>query len=103
METAVLPYQKPPKRKAYRVRLVFSSGSKQFLNDLADSISKFTGIRKKNIYQQRGSFSLIYYKTAALKILKFMYSETEKNNLYLDRKYKRYLYLLRAERERLKT
>lgn len=95
-----LTLSKPPRRNAYRVRLVFSSGSKRFLKDLADSISKFTEIRKKSIYQQRKSFSLVYCKTTALKILKFMYSGIEQNKLYLDRKYKRYLHLLKSEKNR---
>lgn len=98
-----LALSKPPKRRAYRVQLVFSSGSKQFLNELTDSISKLIGIRKGNIYQQRRSFSLVYCKTAALEILKFMYSGIGKNGLYLDRKYKRYLYLLKAEANRSKA
>lgn len=95
------PYKN--ENRAYRVRLVFTSGSKQFLNDIGSSISEFTEIQSKNIYQQIKSFYLVYCKTAALKILKFMYSDTERNKLYLDRKYERYLHLLKSEKNRLKN
>ena len=90
-------------QKAYRVKLVFSSGNKNFLDDIVDTIFKFTKIQDKNIYQQRGAFNLVYCKSRGLKILEFMYSEVKKTNLYLERKYKHYLYLLEAEENRLKT
>jgi hypothetical protein len=88
---------RPPKRNAHHVRVVFSSGSRQFLNDLAGSISKSTEIQEKHIYQQTRSFNLTYFKATSLKILRFMYSEIEKDGLYLDRKYGRYLSLLKTE------
>ncbi|MCJ7792651.1 MAG: hypothetical protein MUP45_01620 [Candidatus Marinimicrobia bacterium] len=95
------PYKN--KNRAYRVRLVLTSGSKQFLNDIGSSISEFTEIQSKNIYQQVNSFHLVYCKTAALKILRFMYSDIEQNKLYLDRKYERYLHLLKIKKIRSKT
>lgn len=95
------PYK--DKNRAYRVRLVFTSGSRQFLNDIANSISRFTCVQNRSIYryQQARSFNLVYCKTAALSILKFMYTDVEKNKLYLDRKHKRYLHLLKSEKNRV--
>jgi len=95
-----LTLSKPPKRKAYCVRLIFASGSKRFLGDIANVISRHVGVKKGSIYQNTRSFNLVYYKKVSLKILRFMYLDTERNKLYLDRKYKHYLHLLKSEKNR---
>ena len=98
-----LTLSRPASHRAYRATVVFTSGSKHFLTNLSEIISIFTTTPQRKLYQQKNWFYLTYFKAVSLKILKLMYHRTEKNKLYLDRKYERYLTLLQAEKTRLET
>lgn len=89
-----LSFYKPKNRKVTIVRLYFISGSKIFLDQLSNIFSKNLDCSKRNIYRGNGEFRIFYGKYAALKILNFLYKNTGKNKLYLERKYRRYLMLL---------
>jgi hypothetical protein len=95
-----LTLSKPPHRTAYKANLIFTSGSKQFLNKLSELITKYTGVPKRILYPGCNCFYLVYFKKATLKILKFMYSNLEDISLFLNRKFERYLFLLDHEKNR---
>jgi len=72
------------------IRVVFTSGSKNFLEQLSSNLSKVLGIRKRLVRLSHRSYQLYYFTQEGLKILRFIYKDAEKNNLYLDRKYRFY-------------
>ncbi len=80
--------------------LGFSSGNKDFLNDLIALVAKHTGIKHKGARKRfkttpKGfastSYMMEYYSTNAIKVADWMFSDLQKNDLYLNRKYKTYL------------
>lgn len=75
-----------------RVAIIFTSGSKNFLRQLAIKISTLVRIPLRRIYYNSGAYRLVYKKITSLKILKFMYTELS-SSLYLNRKYQHYLRL----------
>lgn len=75
-------------RKAYRLRITFTCGSKQFLESLSKRLNTVLRIGDKNIYFQH-AYKLMYNKYDSLKILDFMYKDLDKAP-FLDRKYDKY-------------
>lgn len=72
------------------IRVVFTSGGKDFLEQLSDKLSRCLGIRKRPICLSHYSYQLYYFTQEGLKVLNFIYRNAERDNLYLDRKYKFY-------------
>lgn len=70
--------------------VVFTSGSKDFLVQLSDRLSKALKIRKRAVYLSHYSYQLHYFVQEGLKILNFIYQNAEKDKLHLDKKYKFY-------------
>lgn len=75
-----------------RVRVIFTSGSKRFLEKLNEKFRDFLGLSIKKLYPNSFAYQLVYSKEDALKVLDFMYKDTH-DKLYLDRKYKKYCQL----------
>ncbi|MEK7101444.1 MAG: LAGLIDADG family homing endonuclease [Patescibacteria group bacterium] len=79
----------------------FSSGNRKFLEDLKNIISRSTetsatqGVRKKLKNTPKKvisvTYMLEYYTSKAMKIANWLYSNLGKDDLFLDRKYKKYL------------
>jgi len=69
------------------IRVVFTSGSRDFLEQLSEKIAESLKIRKRPIYISHRSYQLCYFTQEGLKLLNFVYKGVEKDNLYLDRKY----------------
>lgn len=69
------------------IRVVFTSGSGGFLEQLSEKIAESLKIRRRPIYISHYSYQLCYFTQEGLKLLNFIYREAEKDNLYLDRKY----------------
>lgn len=76
----------PKGRKVHRIRLIFVSGSCDFLDGLMGYLKVILKISLKNLYEQRRIFYLRYSKKDSLKILSFMYKNLE-GAPYLERKY----------------
>ncbi len=72
------------------IRVVFTSGSKDFLEQLSDNLSKALKIRKRPVRLSHYSYQLYYFTQEGLKILNFIYENAERNKFYLNRKYKFY-------------
>jgi len=76
-------------RSAIRLRVVFTSGSFTFLNQLAERLQSLLQFKPKNIYSESRAFNLKYSKREGLKILDYMYNDSDKSP-YLKRKYEIY-------------
>lgn len=82
---------------ARRVKLFFTSGGKIFLKQLSKILFNLLKVPERNIYDLNGCFGIYYPKSTALKILDFLYKDTQKSQLYLERKHQRYLMLLKEK------
>lgn len=74
---------------------VFTCGSKEFLEELANCISKNIGTKQLNVYNSRRSFMLSYSTSDSVKIFCYIYKNVE-SGIYLKRKaeiYKQYFKL----------
>jgi len=72
------------------IKVIFTSGSRDFLAQLSEKIAKSLKIRERPIYISHYSYQLCYFTQEGLKLLNFIYRKTGRNNLYLDRKYNFY-------------
>jgi len=79
----------PRGRTTVRLRVIFSSGSTAFLNELALIISSVLQIRIPRIYQATRAFNLTTGGISAFKILEYIYKDLDKVP-YLERKYRKY-------------
>ena len=78
-----------------RVKIIFTSGSKDFLSALSGALEKYCVGRLAKIYNSRRSYQLLYTSKEALMVLNFIYDGlNEKEILYLDRKYNKYKQLV---------
>ena len=88
-------YTRGPRGKA--VQIIFTSGSKLFLEKLNDEIRSRLGISLKNITFQAYSYRLIYRANQAISVCDFMYKDL-KMAPYLKRKHNIYQgYLTKAQ------
>lgn len=79
------------RKKSYSPRVVFTSGSKKFLENLSDVITKYCSLEEiKKIYASRRSYQLVYKTKKANKVLDFMFSKIDDKNIFLKRKYSIY-------------
>lgn len=73
-----------------RFNIIFTSGSKRFLQGLNYSIRKFTRINQKKIYYNNRAYQLHYSTSDSIKLFKFLYKNIDKD-AYLKRKFKIFL------------
>ena len=75
-------------RKPYKgLRLIFTSGSKQFLNDLNMTIGLSIDLGLKRVYPSHRAYQLGYSTLDSIKLFKFLYKNAPKRT-YLRRKVK---------------
>lgn len=86
------------RRKKMEISIGFSNGSYKFLETLAKKLNKFlslsTGnLRTKKKITKKGKISITYaiewYGQNAFRIIKFLYDDLRRNDLFLHRKYKK--------------
>ena len=83
-------------RNVLRLRLAFTSGSKNFLKTLSGKLALELNMATKNLYKSPYAYYLRYSKKDGLKILSFMYNDLDQSP-YLKRKYKIYADFLKNE------
>ena len=76
----------PKGQKAERITVIFTSGSKVFLDDLSTKLHFLIDTNYKRLYKNGGAYQLSYRKMDSLKILHFMYDHLNQAP-YLERKY----------------
>lgn len=84
-----------------RLLSVFTSGSKVFLTNLHEKLTKRVGITSTGLYKHSGShntFQLRYSTRDSLRIYQLLYSGTKNRKLALRRKYAIFRQYLRARR-----
>lgn len=69
-----------------RLKAIFTSGSKIFLESLDKCLQDFCYIKGPNLYNSHRSYQLVYRNWKAKKVLDFIYRNVN-NSLYLKRKY----------------
>ncbi len=80
------------------IKVIFTSGSRDFLQSLALAITKSCGLKQGKVYNSHRSYQLQYTSKKALKLLAHLYCHLE-NMPYLDRKHQVYhKYLLESRR-----
>lgn len=87
------------RKKGDEIDLGFVCGNRSFLEDLSGEIYNSLGIyrkvREKNKITKKGfkskTFLLEYYSSNAVVVANWLYGYLDSNDLYLDRKYKKYL------------
>ena len=67
--------------------VVFTSGSKLFLEDLCLSLKSRLDLKRDKVYKGHRSFQLKYNTSDSAKLFNFMYRECQ-SDLYLERKFK---------------
>ena len=86
-----------PRSPKYRLRSKFVSSARQFIEGLHIALESL-GMPKRKIYQQKTknawSYSFVFCHRDNKKLFEILYKNT-KNDLFLDRKYKRFLEGLR--------
>ena len=80
-------------KKKKRLMVVFTSGSKEFLQGLSQAISGHYGIKQHNIVYSNRTFQLRYSTKEAVILLRNIYA-SPLNCLFLSRKYNAYLNFL---------
>lgn len=68
-----------------KLSTVFTSGSSEFLYDLAIQIHKMTGVKQLKVYNGNRSYMLSYSTADSVKVFKFMYGKVKKP-VFLERK-----------------
>lgn len=80
-------------RTKYLLRTKFISGSEVFINGLQESLESLN-MPKRTIYKQKTkngwSYTFVYDHKDSIKLFNILYKNTQ-NELFLDRKYKRFL------------
>ena len=72
------------------IRVVFTSASKRFLEQLSEKLSAAVPIRQRPVRLGHDSYCLDYFTQEGLKVLNFIYKDASSDGLYLDRKYNLY-------------
>lgn len=70
-----------------KLTIIFTSGSKRFLKELARVLQMSVGLNHIKIYDSHRSFQLRYTTADSVKLFKFFYSNTD-SQFYLKRKFK---------------
>lgn len=69
-----------------RLRTIFTSGSRRFLEGLASSLKGISAISEGRIYTSHRSFQLVYPTSDSIQLFKFFYRSTSPD-LYFERKF----------------
>lgn len=69
-----------------RIRIIFTSGSKIFLEEMNESIKKI-GIDNGKIYQSKRSYQSVYNNKNSIQLFKLIYQNTSVNSFFM-RKFK---------------
>ena len=78
-----------------RLKVIFTSGSKEFLLSLANALNKWCCVKLVKIYNSHRSYQLSYRSKDALNALRFIYKTANKEGaLYMDRKYNKFKQLI---------
>lgn len=83
--------------KIKRLATVFTSGSKQFLLQLARRLNRF-GLQKMKVYTSRRSFQLRFSTRDSIKLYELMYANA--STVYLPRKYGLFLVYFKLPKRR---
>ncbi|MBL7150123.1 MAG: hypothetical protein ISS84_00620 [Candidatus Pacebacteria bacterium] len=84
------------KRKKMEISVGLSNGSSEFLKELVKKLNAFLSLTTNNFRSRKkitkkGNVSITYtiewYSQNAFKIIKFLYDDLRKNDLFLERKY----------------
>jgi hypothetical protein len=76
--------------KKKRLSVTFTSGSELFLKQLSEAISIAVGIKIHNVFSNKRAFQIKYSTKEAVPLLRYIYSD-DKNSIYLERKYSKFL------------
>ena len=79
--------------KKKRLSVIFTSGSKLYLEQLSKIISFVLGIKIHTVFRNSRAFQIKYSTKEAIQLLRYIYSDVG-NGLYLERKYKIFLEFL---------
>lgn len=69
-----------------KLSIIFTSGSKKFLQGLNSAIKQILEVNQNNIYTSHRSFQLRYFTKDSIKVFKFMYQNSH-YEYYLKRKF----------------
>ncbi len=72
------------------LRIIFTSGSKIFLQELSFYLRKIVNINQNRVYDSKRSYQLCYSTSDSIQLFKFLYRNLL-NNAYLKRKFKIFL------------
>ena len=70
-----------------RLSVIFTSGSKIFLQELSSVLRKEVAVTQRKIYNSHRSFQLRYSTSDSIKLFKFLYRKTPQD-AYLERKFR---------------
>ncbi|MDP8260952.1 MAG: LAGLIDADG family homing endonuclease [Candidatus Kappaea frigidicola] len=70
-----------------RIKVIFTSGSKNFLQALSLTLSKSCKLIHNKVFDSHRSYQLRYASAEALKLLNYLYDDLKKDIPYLNRKY----------------
>lgn len=73
-----------------RLGVIFTSGSKSFLEELSQLLTALLSIKQKKVYTSLRSFQLRYSSRDSIALFRFCYRNCE-HGLYLERKYQIFL------------
>lgn len=73
-----------------RLSVIFTSGSKEFLEGLNSSLKKVVSLDREGVYDSHDSYQLRYSTSESIKLFKFLYKNI-RQNLYLRRKLKNFI------------
>ncbi len=86
-----MAFENMKNRPHNRLKVIFTSGSKNFLCSLSYALKARCVGKPGSVYDSHNSYQLLYRSLDALRILEFIYTKAkERNLLYLDRKYNKY-------------
>ncbi len=77
------------KKKKFIVKhfsIIFTSGSKKFLEELSTNLNKVIGVTKKRIYDSTRAYQLHYSVFDSIQLFKFLYKDVSQET-YLKRKF----------------
>lgn len=69
-----------------KLNVVFTCGSKDFLEKLAEQLKEISGTKQLNVYNGHNSFMLSYSTEDSIKIFKFIYNNVG-TNVFIKRKF----------------
>jgi len=73
-----------------RLRVIFTSGSKKFLDGLLEILRSNLDLKQSKVYKGHKSFQLSFSTADSIEIFKFLYANADKP-IFLERKYETFL------------